>query len=99
MRIDYTIERPSTLLAASCAPSVSLLPVPAPEAYVPVARLAAALGSASQAHQVQIQAELVRIPVTVDGSNGTSGFVGSNGLAVKRLMDEASGVPPRGRPV
>ncbi|MEV6597134.1 hypothetical protein AB0M36_09770 [Actinoplanes sp. NPDC051346] len=107
MRINKTIERPSMLLAAVCAPSVSCLPVPAPvatsvlaTAYVPAATLVAERAPASQAHQVQIQAELVRILVSVDGSNGTTGFVGSNSIARKRqLMDGASGVPPRGRPV
>jgi hypothetical protein len=91
MRLN-TIERPSTLLAAVCAPSVSL-----PES-APVAILAAERAPASQAHQVQIQAELVRTLVDVDGSYGTTGFVGSNGT-VKRMTDGASGVPPRGRPV
>ncbi|MFC3381170.1 hypothetical protein [Couchioplanes azureus] len=107
MRLSNTIERPSMLLAAVSAPSASWLPVCAPvatsvlpTAYVPVATPAAERAPASQAHQVQIQAELVRIPVTVDGSNGTSGFVGSNGIAMKRqLTDGARGVPPRGRPV
>jgi hypothetical protein len=88
----YTIERPSMLLAAACAPSAML-----PES-APVALLVAERAPASQAHQVQIQAELVRTLVDVDGSYGTTGFVGSNGIS-KRLTDGASGVPPRGRPV
>ena len=94
MKLNYTIERPSTLLAAVCAPSVSWLPESAPAAALLVAERA----PSSQAHQVQIQAELVRTLVDVDGSNGTSGFVGSNGVA-KRMTAGASGVPPRGRPV
>ena len=92
------------LLAAACAPSASWLKtapvvksvVPAESA--PVAILAAEQAPLSQAHQVQVQAELVRILVSVDGSNGTTGFVGSNGVA-KRMTAGASGVPPRGRPV
>src|SRR3954452_24651646 len=92
-KINYTIKRPSTLLAAAWAPSASLLPVSAP-----VAVLAAERAPVSQAHQVRIQAELVRTLADVDGSNGTTGFVGSNGIS-KRMTDGASGVPPRGRPV
>jgi len=93
VKLYYTIERPSTLLAAACAPSASLLP-----ASAPVVVLAAEWAPVSQAHQVQIQAELVRTLADVDGSNGTTGFVGGNGIS-KRMTDGASGVPPRGRPV
>jgi hypothetical protein len=93
VKLNYTIERPSTLLAAVCAPSASWLPESAP-----VAILAAERAPVSQAHQVQIQAELVRTLAGVGGSNGTTGFVGSNGVA-KQMVDGASGVPPRGRPV
>ncbi len=93
MKLNYTIERPSTLLAAVCAPSASWLPESAPVALPAVER-----APVSQAHQVQIQAELVRTLVDVDGSNGTTGFVGSYGIS-KRMTDGASGVPPRGRPV
>ncbi|MEV8505861.1 hypothetical protein AB0368_13665 [Actinoplanes sp. NPDC051475] len=106
MEIYYMTERPSTLLASACAPSASWLPtVPVAKSTVQVESasvtiLAAERAPASQAHQVQIQAELVRVLVDVDGSNGTTGFVGSNGIAMKRrLTDGASGVPPRGRPV
>jgi len=74
--------------------AISALPVES----APVAILGAERAPASQAHQVQIQAELVRILATVDGSYGTTGFVGSNGIS-KRMTDGASGVPPRGRPV
>ena len=94
VKLYYTIERPSTLLAAACAPSASWLPESAP-----VALLAAERAPVSQAHQVQIQAELVRTLVDVDGSYGSTGFVGSNDTSKKRLTDGASGVPPRGRPV
>jgi len=87
------IERPSTLPTAVCAPSAVWLPESAPAAV-----LVAERAPVSQAHQVQIQAELVRTLTDVDGSNGTTGFVGSNG-AVKRMTDGANGVPPRGRPV
>jgi hypothetical protein len=93
VKLNYTIERPSTLLAAVCAPSASWLPGSAP-----VAILTAERAPVSQAHQVQIQAELVRTLAGVGVSNGTTGFVGSNGIA-KRMADGASGVPPRGRPV
>jgi len=93
MKLNYAIERPSTLSAAVCAPSVSWLPESAPVALLAVER-----APVSQAHQVQIQAELVRTLAGVDGSNGTTGFVGSNGTS-KRMTDGASGVPPRGRPV
>ncbi|MFI7540897.1 hypothetical protein [Actinoplanes sp. NPDC049599] len=93
MKLNYTIERPSTLLAAVCAPSASWLPESAP-----VALLVAERAPVSQVHQVQIQAELVRTLAGVDGSNGITGFVGSNGIS-KRMTDGASGVPPRGRPV
>jgi hypothetical protein len=95
VKLNYTIERPSTLLAAVCAPSASWLPESAP-----VAVLVAERAPVAQAHQVQIQAELVRTLAGVDGSNGTTGFVGSNDIsAKKRMTDGASGVPPRGRPV
>lgn len=93
VKLNYTIERPSTLLAAVCAPSASWLPESAP-----VAVLAAERAPVSQVHQVQIQAELVRTLATVGESNGTTGFVGSNGTS-KHMTDGASGVPPRGRPV
>jgi hypothetical protein len=93
----YTMQRPSLLLAAVCAPSASWLSESAP-----VAILAAERAPASQVHQVQIQAELAAALVHTDGSYGTTGFVGSNGvseIASKRMTDGASGVPPRGRPV
>ena len=104
MKLNYTIERPSTLLAAVCAPSASWLQtVPVAKSVVlaesaPVAIMAAERAVAPQAHQVQIQAELVRVLVSVDGSYSTTGFVGSNGMK-RRLTDGADGVPPRGRPV
>ena len=97
VKLNYTIERPSTLLAAVCAPSASWLPESAP-----VAVLVAERAPVAQAHQVQIQAELAGALVGTDGSYGTTGFVGSNvaaDLAKKRMTDGASGVPPRGRPV
>jgi hypothetical protein len=102
----YTIQRPSLLLAAACAPSASWLPSTA-SAAVPAAKPKPA--PASQVHQVQTQAELARTLVLTDGSYGTSvstgikgstgtkGFVGND--SVKRMTDGASGVPPRGRPV
>ena len=63
MKLNTMIERPSTLLSAVCAPSVSWLPEAAP-----VALLVAERAPSSQAHQVQIQAELVRTLAVVDGS-------------------------------
>lgn len=93
VKLNYTIERPSTLLAAVCAPSAAWLPEAAP-----VAVLVAERAPVAGAHQVQIQAELVRTVADVDGNNGTTGFVGSNSIS-KRMTDGASGVPPRGRPV
>jgi hypothetical protein len=100
MRI-FNTERPSLLLAA-CAPSVSWLPGSASASVqsAPVAVLAAERAPASQVHQAQIQAELAAL--SIDGSYGTTGFVGGNGKsagAAKRMTDNASGVPPRGRPV
>ena len=94
MKLNYTIERPSTLLSAVCAPS-AVLPV-----HAPVALLVAERAAASQAHQVQIQAELVRTLADVDGSYESTGFVGSNDTsASKRMTVGGSGAPPRGRPV
>jgi hypothetical protein len=92
----YTIQRPSLLPAAVCAPSASWLP----SSTNPVVA-GAKPAPAPQVHQVQIQAELARELVLTDGSNGTTGFVGSNGISVdsKRMTDGANGVPPRGRPV
>ncbi len=90
----YSIQRPSGLPAAVCAP---LSAVPAPvHAHVVVP--AAVRAPLPQVHQVQVQAELVRIPVAIDGSNGTTGFLGA-WSASKRMTDGARGVPPRGRPV
>jgi 3-oxoacyl-ACP reductase-like protein len=93
----YTIQRPSLLPpAAVCAPSASW----SPYATSPVVA-AAKPAPAPRAHQVQTQAELARELVLTSGSNGITGFVGSNGPSdgVKRMTDGASGVPPRGRPV
>lgn len=100
MRI-FNTERPSSLLLAACAPSVSWLPGSASASVqsAPVAVLAAERASVSQVHQAQIQAELAAL--STDESYGTIGFGGGNGTAIaaKRLTDMASGVPPRGRPV
>jgi hypothetical protein len=89
----YTIQRPSLLLAAACAPSAPK-PLTAPEAA-----WAAERARVSQVHQVRTQAELGRLLGSISGNYGTTGFVGSNGTSVKRMTDDASGVPPRGRPV
>jgi hypothetical protein len=92
----YTIQRLSLLPAAVCAPSASWLP----SATSPVVA-AARPAPAPRVHQVQTQAELARELVLTAGSNGITGFVGSNAVSVdiKRMTDGVSGVPPRGRPV
>ncbi|RZU50098.1 hypothetical protein EV385_1863 [Krasilnikovia cinnamomea] len=90
----YTIQRPSLLPVAACAPSASWLPSTARVAVLAVER-----APLSQAHQVQSQAELALLAGGVDAKYGTTGFVGSNGVSKKRMTDGASGVPPRGRPV
>jgi hypothetical protein len=85
-----TIQRPSLLPAAVCAPS-ALLPVP---------RTAEAPTPAPRKHQVQIQAELAQVLASTDGKYGINGFEGSNGVSVSAWMtDGGSGAPPRGRPV
>jgi hypothetical protein len=89
----YTIQRPSLLLAAACAPSAPVVP----SRHESVVMAAAKRTPLSQAYQVQTQAELARTLVLGDSGNGTTGFVGSNGITNK--TDGASGVPPRGRPV
>jgi hypothetical protein len=92
----YTIQRPSLLLAAVCAPSATWLP----SATSPVVA-AAQPAPAPRVHQVQTQAELARELVLTNSGNGITGFVDSNGISsgVKPMTDGASGVPPRGRPV
>jgi hypothetical protein len=81
----YTIQRPSLLTAAVCAPSATWLPI-----------AAAAPAEAPRVHQVQIQAELAVAPVD---SGVEYGFKGINVLSAKRMTDGGSGTPPRGRPV
>jgi len=78
-----TIQRPSLLPTAACAPS-ALLAERAP---------------VSRAHQVLTRAELGWTNGSAYAASGTSGFVGGNGVDVKQMTDDASGVPPRGRPV
>jgi len=90
----YTMQRPSLLPTAVCAPSASWLP-----SATSVVALAAAPAPASQVHQVRTQAELAQVLVGIDVGNGITGFVGTNGLTVKRMTDGGSGAPPRGRPV
>lgn len=98
MEIYYTIQRPS-LLPAVCAPSASAVP----SRHESVVMTKVKRAPLSQAHQVQIQAELAWTLVLGDSGNGTTGFaaskgfVGSNSISLK--TDGASGVPPRGRPV
>ncbi|SDX97680.1 hypothetical protein SAMN05444365_101265 [Micromonospora pattaloongensis] len=91
----YTMNRPSALPAVWAPVSVSA-------GYAVDAR------PLTQAHQVQVQAELVRALPRVEQRHeisefiGTSGFLGSEAIVTtvkKRLMDGARGVPPRGRPV
>ncbi|GIE83804.1 hypothetical protein [Actinoplanes regularis] len=104
MRINTMLMRPSLLPSAVCAPS-ALLPV----AVAPSAPLAVERVLAPQAHQVfsQSQAELGKWAVEPvltggllggTGTNGTTGFKGSDSISVKRYTD-GGGVPPRGRPV
>ena len=90
----YNTQRPSLLPAAVCAPSASWLP-----SATPVVIAVAASAPAPRVHQVQIQAELAQARVRIDGNNGTTGFVGNEGLSVKTMTDGGSGAPPRGRPV
>ena len=78
-----TIQRPSLLPTAACAPS-ALLAERAP---------------VSRAHHVLTRAELGWTTGSAYATNGTTGFVGSNSVAIKQMVDDASGVPPRGRPV
>ena len=84
MESIYTIQRPLALPAAVCAPSAAAVVSAAKQAPL------------SQVHQVQIQAELAQ-DLVIDGSNGTTGFVGGTGSIP--MTDLASGAPPRGRPV
>lgn len=94
MRIS-TIERPS-IFAAFCAPtSASTLP-----RHDSVVVPAAERAQLPQAHFMWSQVKQARIRVTAGGSLGTNGFLGSKGIdASAYLVDGASGVPPRGRPV
>ena len=88
--------RPWMPLARACAPSAVRLPATA----APVALLAAERAPVSRVHQVQIQAELARIVVLTDATNGTTGFEGTIVTTdSKRYVAGGSGVPPRGRPV
>jgi hypothetical protein len=89
----YTIQRPSLLPAAVCAPSATWLPI---TAAAPAQAPAAVRASAQTVHQVQAQAELAQ--VLVDGG-AVYGFKGINVLSAKRMTDGGSGTPPRGRPV
>jgi hypothetical protein len=93
VEIIYTIQRPSLLPAAVCAPPASWLP-----SAVSVGVAAPVPAPAPRVHQVQIQAELAQALVLTDGSNGISGFGDSNG-SKQRMTVAARGVPPRGRPV
>jgi hypothetical protein len=92
----YTTQRPSVLPAAQCASSTAAWR----PGYDSVVAAAAGRVRLSQAHQVQAQSELALILTAAGGSNGTNGFRGSKGVdSAKRMTVDASGVPPRGRPV
>jgi hypothetical protein len=93
--VNYTIREPSLL------PSLRLRSVGFVAAVRRVRGGIAAPQSAPapRVHQVQIQAELAQARVRIDGSNGTTGFVGNEGLSVTTMTDGGSGAPPRGRPV
>ena len=99
----YTMQRPSLLLAAACAPSAPVAMPAAEWAAIsaqpvrPVAVLAAERAPVSRVHQAQIQAELARGLALTDEINGTTGFDGID--VSKRYTVGGSGVPPRGRPV
>jgi hypothetical protein len=93
MDINYTTQRPSTLLASACVPSAA-----APVITATPVIIAAPQAPLSRVHQVQIQAELAQIMVPSMGGSTTSGFGVGNGSSVKRT-DDAGGAPPRGRPV
>jgi hypothetical protein len=91
---NFLTQRPSALPAAVRPPlsavATNVLVVPsATRAQLP------------QVHPVPVPAQMARIPVSIDGGNGTTGFNGSNGTwsAKQRMTDGARGVPPRGRPV
>ncbi|MFI5931713.1 hypothetical protein [Actinoplanes sp. NPDC051494] len=70
----------------------------APVALLLAERAQVSQEQVSQAHQVQA---FVSVGSSTSTGNGTTGFVGNNGVDIpmKRLTDGASGVPPRGRPV
>jgi hypothetical protein len=57
----------------------------------------------SQAHQAQVQAELIQAELVQAaasaGTNGTSGFTGGEGIQLSKKRMDVRGVPPRGRPV
>ena len=92
----YTIERPS-LLPVLCAPtSASWLPL-----HESIVVTAAERAQLPQVDQVLTEADQAQAQAPLYGSNGTTGFVGSNSIVsvAKRMTDGASGVPPRGRPV
>ena len=90
---NLTLERPS-MLAAFCAPTSAFLP-----RHEFVVASAAGRAQLAQMHQAWTGAKQARVRVTVGGSLGSSGFLGTNGIgAGAYATDGASGVPPRGRP-
>ncbi|MBB4747030.1 hypothetical protein [Actinoplanes lobatus] len=111
MKLNITMTIPSMLPTAAWPLSASLPVTAAPLALMAAERTpselvralptAAALVPAPREHQVSLQAELGKATlVRTGGSNGTTGFKGSNiTISSKRYADGGSGVPPRGRPV
>jgi hypothetical protein len=98
MEIYTMTQRPSMPLSPACALSALALEwAPAP-VTAPIPVLAAERAPVSRVHQVQVQAELAQALTLTDGSNGTTGFVGTD-VSKKRYADGGSGTPPRGRPV
>ena len=91
--MEIQIKRPWLSPVAACAPSVSGLPTTTTVVTDRVER-----APMSRVHHVLAWADLALLG-SVYGDNGITGFLGSNSLSVKRAMDVASGVPPRGRPV
>ena len=111
MKLNITMAIQSMPLAAAWPLSASLPATAAPAALPAAERTpselvralptAAVLVPAPREHQVRVQAELGKAAlVRMGGSNGTTGFKGSNiTISSKRYTDGGSGVPPRGRPV
>ncbi|MEU4687550.1 hypothetical protein [Actinoplanes sp. NPDC023714] len=82
------------MFVPSMLPACSL-----PVSAAPTVLLTAERPVAPWAHQAQIQAELGKAVLVLDGNKGTTGFSGNGSIARKRYTDGGGGIPPRGRPV